>query len=126
MIPARPEFSRSGSQLWDFERKVLCNMNGQYTKRSDDYFRDRTTETMKLKMHEYLLPFGFEKADLLLGEFFKTEALAEVSLKSRKRRSTNRHNKYCKRKQKRTDNVFGESNTRILTERQYSCEMRHI
>jgi len=48
-------------------------------------------------MCKYLLPFGFEKADLLLGEVFKTEALAEVSLGSRNRRRKN-NNKDCKRK----------------------------
>ena len=101
-------------------------MNGQWRNRSDDFSRDRTTETKKLKMHVYLLPFGFEKADLLLGEFFKTEALAEVSLESRKRRTKNRNNKYCKRKKKRTDNVFGESTTRILTQGKYSREVGRI
>jgi len=44
------------------------------------------TEAVKLKMHVYLLHFGLEKADLLLGEVFKAVALAEVSLESRKRR----------------------------------------
>ena len=68
-----------------------------------------------LKMRKYLLPFGFEKADLLLGEVFKTKALAEVSLESRKRRNNN--NKDYKRKvesrKRLTDVHFGENNTRI-------------
>ena len=34
-------------------------------------------------MRVYLLPFGFEKAVLLLGDFLNTEAVAEVSLESR-------------------------------------------
>lgn len=68
-------------------------------------------------MRKYLLPFGFEKADLLLEEVFKTKALAEVSLESRKRRKNN--NKDYKRKvhvesrKRLTDVHFGENNTRI-------------
>ena len=66
-------------------------------------------------MRKYLLPFGFEKADLLLEEVFKTKALAEVSLESRKRRNNN--NKDYKRKvesrKRLTDVHFGENNTRI-------------
>ena len=66
-------------------------------------------------MRKYLLPFGFEKADLLLGEVFKTEAIPEVSLESRKRRNNN--NKDYKRKvesrKRLTDVHFGENNTRI-------------
>lgn len=47
----------------------------------------KVTLAMKLK---YLLPFEFVKADLLLGEFFKTEA--EVYLESRKIRRPHRNN----------------------------------
>lgn len=48
-------------------------------KRSDDYSKNG----LKVRVYMYLLPFGFEKADLLLGEFFNTDAVAEVSLESR-------------------------------------------
>lgn len=51
-------------------------------KRSDDYSKNG----LKVRVYMYLLPFGFEKADLLLGEFFNTDAVAEVSLESRERR----------------------------------------
>ena len=50
------------------------------------YSRYSAIEAMSLKMPVYLLHLGFEKADLLLGEVFKAEASAEVSLESRSRR----------------------------------------
>ena len=84
-------------------------------------------------MRKYLLPFGFEKADLLLEEVFKTEAVAEVSLESRKRRRKNNNKDYKRKVESRkrrnnnnkdykrkvesrkrlTDVHFGENNTRI-------------
>lgn len=67
-------------------------------------------------MRKYLLPFGFEKADLLLGKVFETEAPAEVSLESRKRRRKNNNNRLQKKVESRkrlTDVAFGEYSTRI-------------
>ena len=69
---------------------------GNEKKTSDDFSNESTEEAKKLNIHVYLLPFGFEKADLLLGEFFKTEVLAEEFLESRKRRRKSRNNKYYK------------------------------
>lgn len=75
-----------------------------------------TEKKNSLKMRKYLLPFGFEKADLLLGEVFETEAVAEVSLESRKRRNNNNNKDYKRKvesKKRLTDVHFGENNTRI-------------
>ena len=52
-------------------------------------------------MRKYLLPFGFEKADLLLEEVFETEAVAEVSLESRKRRNNNNNKDYKLKKSRK-------------------------
>ena len=66
MVSARSEFCSPESQVWK-------------EKRSDDYSKN----SLKVRVYMYLLPFGFEKADLLLGEFFNKDAVAEVSLESR-------------------------------------------
>ena len=61
---------------------MSCKMI-EYQRRITEKFKDSIT-TLAMRLI-YLLPFEFVKADLLLGEFFKTEAGVFLERRSRHR-----------------------------------------